>query len=1151
MTMIQPGRAGHSITRAILTSTLVFLLLVPLWLWFIGVQRQQRRSVERSGIRQIAQLHATALRQAFGRVELELQALKGFCEQHLSTNGDVNESAFATFAEGLIANSALVRTFQLVKNGVIVKTCPLKGNESVVGYDLYQSPVADVAEDVRRAYSRDVMTVTGPLPLIQGVDGLIIRQRIGVPTGFPSGPGTAGAQQAPQLLVAAVIDMESLIEAAGVSDTQDPVLLMAVRKTLGSAVLGPQNIFAQEPVIRVIALPEGNWDLAVVPAAGWSPWFPGVGSLVVGFSGLAVCLVTLLVYAVAIRNSHLAMAVQQRTEQLVQVNQQLEDDLILRKATEARLRENESRLKSLFDTEPACIKVVSRGGTVLEMNRAGLEMLECDTSEQVINQPVFQFIAPEFQTVCQEFHSNVMSGSSQLLEFQIISRTGKRRWVESRAIPMTDAQDNITCSMAITRDITETRTAQEALRKSEQQFRSMFEQAAVGVVQYDSHTGRILNLNDRLCEMLNRQRESLRQELMQDVFGRGFQPVTLADQPQRGVQESGTVLEIDVALSDSASVWVRLTSSAPSRHAQDYGHVTTIVEDVTQQRLDSDSLVQRDAILNSVAIAAARLLTAGDPLTVVDSVLRELGRATRSSRVYYFSKDSTASDGPAVSEIAEWCADGIEPQIRNPMFQGFQLRKFGFQRWDDLFSIGQPVRGRVAGFPEQERELLTQLGIKSLLVLPVSLTREWRGCIGFDDCVREREWSDAEMGVLQIAAETLAAAIERQKTETQRNELIEQLAQSQKLEAVGQLAGGVAHDFNNMLQVILGYSDIGMTMSSNDLVLTEILTEIRTAAQRSAEMTQQLLTFARRQLVEPSLLDLNRAIPDLLKLLQRMVGENIRLRWIPGASPCSVKMDPSQLDQILTNLVLNARDAIPGTGTVAIATSLRQRDDESELADTTDVSAHVVELTVSDDGCGMSSGTQSRVFEPFFTTKAVGEGSGLGLSNVYGIVQQNQGTITVKSEEGHGTTFFIQLPVQESDAAKLATNDDQATMPCGTETIVLVEDEPMVLDFGAQLLRRLGYSVITFRTPLDALANQASFQAQAELLISDVVMPEMDGGELARLLTETSPQLRCLFISGFAPETFQSRLRDQSGPPLLFKPFSAQQLAEKVREVLD
>jgi PAS domain S-box-containing protein len=1138
-------------------SGIVLLLLIPPWLWLVDGHRLHRLDEDRGTVREIAQLHTSALQQSFDRVELELQALREFIETQLATGSSIDEHDIATYCAALTSNSSHVRAFQTVSGGVIANSWPETGNESAIGFDLEESPIAEVKDDWIRASEQAKMTVTGPVRLLQGIDGLIVRQRLQLveqevaEVEQEAAASDKAEQLGPPDQVAVVIALASLLQDAGLEREHVPDLDIAVRGEDGRAIFGEVATFERDPVKRLIYLPEGTWELAVVPVSGWPTMFEGDSILVAGFSGLAVCLVVLLVYAVTMRNANLTVAVEQRTKELVCANQQLASDLQLRQAAEARLRENETRLKSLFDTEPACIKVVSQDGRVLSMNRAGLELLDCDSAEQVLNRPTSQFIAPEFQSACLKAHQRVLSGSQEQLEFQIISLQGKRRWVDSRIIPVRDAEGKINRTLAITRDITETRNAQDALRNSERQFRSMFEQAAVGVIQYESSTGRVINLNNRLCQMLQSDKRTLQRQLMQDIFGSGYRSRTAGELLLPADRQQSTVREVELTLPDSTSLWVRLTSSASSEHPDDYGNVTTVVEDVTQQRRDAESLQQRDMILNAVAIAAARLLTADDPMKLIDSVLRELGRATHSSRAYYFARHADASDQPVVTQVAEWCAEGIEPQIHREDLQSVNLHEIGYGRWDQEFSLGQPVRGRVKDFPVAEQRRLLDQGIQSLLVLPVSQTRQWQGFIGFDDCQTERVWSDGETGALQIAAETLAAAIDRQETEAQRKDLIEQLAQSQKLEAVGQLAGGVAHDFNNMLQVILGYSDIGLTMVADDVVLTEIMTEIRTAARRSAEMTQQLLTFARRQRVEPSQMDLNRAIPRMLKLLQRMVGEHVQLQWLPCNQSCIVKMDPSQLDQILTNLVVNARDAIDGTGTVTISTSIQEPEQSSQQADSVTKTGGSVCLAVQDDGCGMDEAMQSRIFEPFFTTKAVGEGSGLGLSNVYGIVQQSNGTITVHSQIGRGSTFHIHLPLQQSDADRLAAADPVAPLPAGNETVLLVEDEPMVLDFAAQLLEKLGYRVRTFRTPLKALEAAAELPDGADLLVTDVVMPDMDGGELARRLQATMPQLRCLFISGFAPETLRTGLQSDPEQMMLVKPFSAQQLAESVREVLD
>ncbi|MGD9546532.1 MAG: PAS domain S-box protein [Candidatus Krumholzibacteriia bacterium] len=386
---------------------------------------------------------------------------------------------------------------------------------------------------------------------------------------------------------------------------------------------------------------------------------------------------------------------------------------------------------------------------------------------------------------------------------------------------------------------------------------------------------------------------------------------------------------------------------------------------------------------------------------------------------------------------------------------------------------------------------------------------------------------------------------------TDRKMLEEQLYQSQKLDAVGQLAGGVAHDFNNMLGVILGYADMALEESSPADPLRNALTEIKAAGRRSMAITRQLLAFARKQTISPRILDLNRTVEDMLKLLRRLIGEEIDLVWSPTERVWPVKMDPSQLDQILANLCLNARDAIDGIGKVTIETRNLVLDPAYCAKHEGFLPGERVMLAVSDNGCGMDAHTAKRIFEPFFTTKKRGEGTGLGLATVYGIVKQNDGFINVYSEPGRGTTFKIYLPRHTLETSPLPTFEPDAADARGLETILVVEDEPSLGAMVKQMLEMCGYTILVSPSPDHALEVAGRNPAGIDLLITDVVLPGMTGLDLVREIASIRPGLRSLFMSGYTENVIAHHGILEEGVDFLQKPFTRQELAAKVREILD
>lgn len=399
---------------------------------------------------------------------------------------------------------------------------------------------------------------------------------------------------------------------------------------------------------------------------------------------------------------------------------------------------------------------------------------------------------------------------------------------------------------------------------------------------------------------------------------------------------------------------------------------------------------------------------------------------------------------------------------------------------------------------------------------------------------------------------TVQDITENKRIEAENKALQEKILQVQKMESVGRLAGGVAHDFNNMLFVILGNLELVMEEINKNDTNYETLSEIQTAAERSADLTRQLLAFSRQQTISPRPLSLNTVIDDMIKMLVRLIGEDIELKWIPGKNLGQVMLDPTQVDQILVNLCVNSRDAITGSGKITIETHMvcigesecRQRPGFKP--------GEFVTLEVSDNGCGMDKAVQDRLFEPFFTTKKRNEGTGLGLATTYGIVKQNNGFINVYSEPGNGTTFRIYFSAYKGDDSNDHPIKDTVNgVKGGGETILLVEDEAMILNFCEKTLKKLGYHVLKADSPNQALSIANRHGSKIDLLLTDVIMAKMTGKELADALQRDFPSLKIIYMSGYTANVITHRGILEEGVMFLQKPFSKKALAEKIRDVLN
>jgi PAS domain S-box-containing protein len=576
--------------------------------------------------------------------------------------------------------------------------------------------------------------------------------------------------------------------------------------------------------------------------------------------------------------------------------------------------------------------------------------------------------------------------------------------------------------------------------------------------------------------------------------------------------------------------------------------VSLILEQAERRKVEA-TLQHRVEIEGFLARASNRFLrlASGEIDAAIDEVLQGIGGVTGAERAYIFQINESRQ---TLVNTQEWCAPGIEPQKDKLQAVPMDSVPWWMSKLKSFRTIYVPHPDELPPEAANEREIFEQQGIQSLLSVPIFWRDKLGGFLGFETVRSRRTWSEEDRQALETLANTVALVLERTQAEAMREQLESQLLQSQKLEAVGRLAGGVAHDFNNMLTVILGHADMALACVQPSDEIHADLEEIIAAGRRSADLTRQLLTFARQQAVAPRVLDLNAIVGGALKMLTRLIGENVELVWKPGAGVWPVRMDPAQLDQILANLAVNARDAIRGVGRIVIETTAAELDDAYCASQTDLQPGEYSLLTFSDNGCGMNREILSRIFEPFFTTKEPGEGTGLGLATVYGILKQNGGHISAYSEPGQGTTFRVYLPRCESPGTEGSTHHPEAAQAGGDETVLLVEDEVILLGLVARQLEQLGYTVMTARSPREALELAGKYAGEIDLLITDVIMPEMNGRELALRFSDSRPQMKTLFMSGYTADSIDRHGILEEGICFLQKPFTKAALAARVREAL-
>jgi len=555
---------------------------------------------------------------------------------------------------------------------------------------------------------------------------------------------------------------------------------------------------------------------------------------------------------------------------------------------------------------------------------------------------------------------------------------------------------------------------------------------------------------------------------------------------------------------------------------------------------DQSHFVQRSGpILSAVGFAASEFLKSTNWKDALDEALEQLGTAVRANRAYYF-ENSPGDDGELLtSQVAEWVAPGITPQINNAELQNISFVEVGMSRWLEMMRQGLPIHGLVSDFPVSEREILKAQDIRSLVTMPVFAHNNFAGFIGFDDCEYLRQWETSEFDALFAAAAALGAAIERQHLE-------DQLRFSQKMDAIGNLASGVAHDFNNMLQVIVSQAYIAKSKVNKDHPVQDELDEIIAASDRSETLTRQLLVFSSKQDTSHKVVDLGKICESVETMVQPILGNSISLSLKLVEPAPSIFANTGLFTQVLMNLCLNARDAMPNGGNLEIEVNSVELDQDAIGTDSNARPGRYACVTVRDTGSGMTTEISEKIFEPFFTTKEQGAGTGLGLSVAYGIVRQCNGFIRVKSSAGVGTKFSIYVPVTEK-TARVSYKNPIAT---GSETILLVDDEPMVLESIEGLLQSAGYNLLTADNGLKGLKIYRAHRDQVDLVLTDSSMPGMEGAELLQEIFDINPDLKAILLSGYIPE-LPDTLKKHKTLSVLQKPVQQEELEEAIRVLLD
>jgi len=775
---------------------------------------------------------------------------------------------------------------------------------------------------------------------------------------------------------------------------------------------------------------------------------------------------------------------------------------------EASLRASEARFRAIVEKSPMGIAIVNDQFQYTYANNEFINIAGYP-EEEIIGANFFFLLAEESKQLSIDRYTKRQRGESvpDRYEVSFIKKNGERRIGEVQSNVFMDA-DGRANSLLQVYDITERLLSEKTLKESEQKYRILIENAGEAV--FVAQDGMLKFANTSTETIIGHPKETLTSKPFTEfihpddrmmVLDRHFKRMQGEDLPYR--------YAFRILTKSGETRWVELNSVLIEWE----GRPATLIflSDI------NDRVQMEEALRKSEEKFRFLAEKMGDIIWTMDLNLK------------------TTYVSPSIHRL-----HGFTPEERN-------LQKVEETMTPESLSYAMTVFAQ-----EMEREKTGGLDPDRTISLELEYYHKDGTTSWMENVMKGMRDANGELvGIYGLSRDIT----EKKYAEAEKQKLQSLLNQAQKMESVGRLAGGVAHDFNNMLGVILGHTELVLKKADLNLPAQNAIKEIQRAAQRAADLTSQLLSFARKQTIFPKQLFLNETVSDMITMLRRLIGEGIHLIWMPGANLWPVKMDPAQVDQILANLCVNARDAIHdksgGVGNIAIKTENVSLNHAFCAGHPDIIPGDYVLFEVKDDGCGMNVEITEKLFEPFFTTKAVGKGTGLGLATIYGIVRQNNGIIKVFSQPDQGTTFDIYMP-RDTDATALPQEKIPQEKPAGgTETILVVEDEPAVLDMTRLMLENMGYRLLTAGSPSDAIHVAESHAGSVDLLMTDVIMPEMNGRDLAGRLSAKYPHLNVLFMSGYTADVINHRGVLDKNVHFIQKPFTMNELAAGVQKALN
>ncbi len=791
----------------------------------------------------------------------------------------------------------------------------------------------------------------------------------------------------------------------------------------------------------------------------------------------------------------LAQFTQMLAEMGLKKKTEMETERQLRESEE-RLRKSQYLLETLVEGTSDAVYIKDVRGRYLLFNAAASRFMGKSAPEVIGKDDTFLFPSAEADAVMEGDRSVMKSGTTMTYEEYVTAASGKKVTFLSTKGPLVDQKGNVIGIFGIARDITENKQAEQKLRESEDRYRDLVEHSQDLICTHDLD-GRLLSLNPLPAKILGYSRDELLNTDMRDLI------------PPEFHEEYDRYLET-----------VRKNGDAQ-------GTMIVVARNGERRIWEYHNTLRTEGVKNPIVRGMARDIT-------------ERKRAEKALRDATRRLQLAATSGRL--GIWEWDLRSDALYWDERMYELYGVprgtSRKGLETWqkslhpDDFAAVTEAARAAISGEKEFDTEfrVVHPDGTVKFLQANAVLLRDAEGkalrMIGINRDITHRKQAESEMGKLHA-----------------------QLQQAQKMEAVGRLAGGIAHDFNNLLTVINGYSGLLLAQLEERSPQYREAEEIKRAGERAAALTRQLLAFSRKQVLQPKVLDLNNVVSGMGGMLRRLIGEDIDFRSVLEKGLGMVRADPGQIEQVIVNLVVNSRDAMPGGGKLRIATANFLPNEAFLREHPSAVPGPHVCLTVSDTGTGMSEEAKSHMFEPFFTTKEKGKGTGLGLSTVYGIVNQSGGHISIGSDIGKGTTVSVYLPCVEEEAERLPEVADAGLY--GREWLLVVEDEDAVRGIVERVLAEKGYRVLSAGDGNEGLRLFEAHKESIDLLITDVVMPGMGGRDLASRVEAARPGMKVLYMSGYTDEAINRHGVLDAGLSFLQKPFTPVELLEKVREILN